>query len=655
MMKRIPFFDIFAVLGLGLAWLLVFSYTPPRERALLDYVPATAMIYAQQREGDEAVEEGTAWSLPPILPWPLGNDQSFQAVGEVLGALVGIQRLAMEGRALLVEAGFKTQTLGVALLPEVAPTSSRPALSESIIDNLVFWIKANDTSHAHGDILARISRSRGAESISASQYGRHRIMRIAAGGRRLAAVSLGEVVAFAADERQLRRAIDVFDRDKPSLGANHRLAELVPSEKPAPWRLFYADIAGCISLSGKLGGKLALPMSASLPLTEIVYRENRGEGRIGSLLFLGIDPAKVDRKLARVFAREAGSPKVLFPDTDGTMLWLWSNSLPVAALFDGQKEGQDGESVRSDPGCEGRRELTGSDREGGESIAVQGGEVRCEDSSRDKDEAGGGLQKGVAPSDPTNLSDGVERGGALGDVQDRDRESFRPQGESTRHPALEMAAKVADLFSNEVLIVADPGENVSRLALPAVLLTTRVDDERQAESLLGELFSLLQVPTSAATAGTAVYRYWSDSPQDGLCPLYGFFNGHLFVGNSRSLVQRLFAGSGAGQVGLIEGQRRFAEADVPFNGHALLTVDNRQFVDVLRGAVEVFVTLSAIEDRERARRYRTLADALLSPLFQGLQSLPRSLVRLAFTADAIKVEAVFAFDSRQAGRTTTAR
>ncbi len=653
MMNKIPFIDIFALLCLGLAWLLVFSYTPQGERDLLDYVPATAMIYAQQREGGDAVEEKTVWSLPPTLPWPLGDDQSFHAVGEVLGTMVGIQRLAMEGRALLAEAGAEAETLAVALLPAVSPTPALPEFSASIIDNLVFWIRVNKTSHARGDFFSRISRNRGVESVSSSQYGRHRIMRVAAGSRRLAVVSLGEVVAFATDERQLRRAIDVFDMEKPSLVANHRLADLVPSGKPAPWRLFYADIAGCISLWRQIGEEVALPIPASFPVTEVVYRENRGEGRIGSLFFLGVDPAKVGRKQARILAREAESPQVLFPDIDGTMLWLWSNSLYFTALFDGEEEDQDDESVRSNPGCEDQGKLTGRDNENSDFIAVQSGEVRCADSRREKDVAGGGVQKGVASS--AQIHDRGEREGAFGDGQDRDRESSSAQAENTLHPALELAAKVSGLFSNEALIVADQGETASRLALPAVLLTTRIADEQQAESLLGELFSLLQVPTSAATAGAAAYRYWSDSPQDGLCPLYGFFEGQLFIGNSRSLVQRLFAGSGAGQVGLIEGQRRFAEADVPFNGHALLVADNRKFVDALRGAVEVFVTLSAIEDRERARRYRTLTDALLSPLFQGLQSLPKSLVRLAFAADAIKVEAVFAIDSQETGSTSTAR
>ena len=127
---------------------------------------------------------------------------------------------------------------------------------------------------------------------------------------------------------------------------------------------------------------------------------------------------------------------------------------------------------------------------------------------------------------------------------------------------------------------------------------------------------------------------------DGLVPLYGIFGSTFFLGNSRTLVERMF-GDG-GQLVSPGGDNSGSLFTRPLfqNSNLLLTADHLQVFSAISKGVQVLVTLTALEDRQLALHYGELFATLLGPLLESWQEPRRSLSRIRFDLGAIEAEMI---------------
>lgn len=556
MVGKCTLFDVYALAVLMLAYYVVAGFAPERPRQIADYVPADALIYGEQHSATTVAREILASHFVTKLlererhQGAKGSGSGSEAIDLVLEARRWLTAVTTHPLVKKLDIDI----LGLALLPP--PVSrQRPALNEDfLLDNLVVWLRTKETDAWGSDIAAMLLGQSGEQGAASSQYGRHQIRRLAVGETLISFVMLGKTLALSANESHLRRCIDVYDGERPSLAEK---SVSWPEQQGKPWRQLFVDAVALTKVFG-------VDQSSSdwiKPIDTIAFQEFLDQGTARKHLLIAYDPQRVDPAKAKVFLPKSASPPGNMPVAKEAMLWLWSNALPIS-LFLLMEEEVDAYAIDGEP------------YENSEIIK-------------------------------------------------------------------EVVGEITDLLERESLVVADANPSNSPLALPLVVVCTRLEQPQQLLSRLGQLSDFYQLTLGGVDHEPLRYWYWTQSPAEGFTLLFGVYEDLFFFSNSREAVHKLFNNANDGERSSEPWVAASVESSLTRFDNLLASVNNRKFFATVQQLTQVLATLTAIKDRQLAAHYWELSDGLLRPLLEGWQEEDRrSFVGASLTAGKIEVEVI---------------
>jgi hypothetical protein len=140
--------------------------------------------------------------------------------------------------------------------------------------------------------------------------------------------------------------------------------------------------------------------------------------------------------------------------------------------------------------------------------------------------------------------------------------------------------------------------------------------------------------------GGAEYAFWSLSPQDGLCPLYGFWNDLFFFGNSTSLLHRVIDDESKALSLLDNARVQKIDPGIALENNSVTYCNNVQLIDTIKNILNIVGTFAAIEDRHLAKKLRLLTSKVINPLLDGAKMYKASVTRSYFTPELIVIESI---------------
>lgn len=197
------------------------------------------------------------------------------------------------------------------------------------------------------------------------------------------------------------------------------------------------------------------------------------------------------------------------------------------------------------------------------------------------------------------------------------------------------AFKELGLLGGEVTVVAEPGMEGSALPVPLITIFLPVDDKDTLKATMHAMLDAHGIQMKSDVYGPAEYAYWSQSPQDGLVPLYGFLDELFFVGNSQTFLHKIIDAQDHG-LALVEGDLvKTIDTGLAHGDDDVLYSNNRQLIDVLKGVLNIAGTVEALENREIAKKAQVITHRILVPLLDGAKMYANSVFRSWHTANMI--------------------
>jgi len=189
-----------------------------------------------------------------------------------------------------------------------------------------------------------------------------------------------------------------------------------------------------------------------------------------------------------------------------------------------------------------------------------------------------------------------------------------------------------------ISIVAEEGEKDSLLPLPLAMIFTPVIDKENLQNTLTRLAESYNIPMTNDSYDAVEYSYWSQSPQEGITPLYGFLGEMFFVGNSRILLKKIIDFQGRNSSRPLHDLFLESTHNTTTDKHLLIYSNNVQCIGLLKESLKALGTIIAIEDREIARKVLLVNDKILSPLLDGLKMYKSSVVKSYFKKRVLHID-----------------
>ena len=233
--------------------------------------------------------------------------------------------------------------------------------------------------------------------------------------------------------------------------------------------------------------------------------------------------------------------------------------------------------------------------------------------------------------DVNNLLDYYEKnnseGGGLGGLIDT--------VEATSQTSLRA---IVSYLGEQVSFIAESAAADSYFELPLFLTAWQLHDGVAFQSVIEKLVASYQISIINNRYGPVVYYYWAQAPQDGIFPLYGFWQNYFFFGNSLSLFKKVIDNQ-TKDMSLVElPEVRTVDPGFSLANNSVTYFDNGELIAVLRKFFNMIGTLVAIEDKEIARKFTILVDEIIDPLLEGAAMYTRTGTRSYFLSDAVVIE-----------------
>ncbi len=196
------------------------------------------------------------------------------------------------------------------------------------------------------------------------------------------------------------------------------------------------------------------------------------------------------------------------------------------------------------------------------------------------------------------------------------------------------------LFGKESSVIFEAAKGNSLFSTPLGLIFVRVVEHAPLKAALQDLLTGFDIAMHHDEYGEAEYAYWTLSPQDGLCPLYGFWKDLFFFGNSVSLLHRVIDDE-AKALSLLDNARvQKIDPGIALENNSVTYCNNVQLIDTIKNILNVVGTFAAIEDRQLARKLRLVTNKVINPLLDGAKIYDASVTRSYFTPELIVIESI---------------
>lgn len=202
---------------------------------------------------------------------------------------------------------------------------------------------------------------------------------------------------------------------------------------------------------------------------------------------------------------------------------------------------------------------------------------------------------------------------------------------------------IEDIFSllgEEISMVLEPGPNDNFFSFPLAMFFLRVNNAQELSNVLEKLVNEYDIPISNKSYGPIRYSFWTPSPQDGLQPLYGFWDDLIFFGNSSRLLQMVIDQKAADSS--LMDNVVVSTLDPGFNekNNSITYINNVAFINVLQKWLGVIGMTLAIENRENAYKVHIVLDEIINPLLEGASMYEKSFTRSYFTPEMVIIDSI---------------
>jgi hypothetical protein len=202
---------------------------------------------------------------------------------------------------------------------------------------------------------------------------------------------------------------------------------------------------------------------------------------------------------------------------------------------------------------------------------------------------------------------------------------------------------VEEIFSflgKEFSIVLEPGAQDEFFAIPLGMVFLRINNVPGFEAVLQEIISEYKFPITVKSHGQVRYSYWTDSPQDGLQPLYGFWEDLFFFGNSSKLLAMIVDKKNADFSLLDNAAIKMLDPGFAEKNNSITYLNNVALLKVLQRWLDLLGMTLAIEDREKAYRVHTVLNEIINPLLDGVSMYEKSSTRSFFTSEMVVIDSI---------------
>jgi hypothetical protein len=202
--------------------------------------------------------------------------------------------------------------------------------------------------------------------------------------------------------------------------------------------------------------------------------------------------------------------------------------------------------------------------------------------------------------------------------------------------------ELPDFFGDDITVVAETGARNTPLRLPSFMVFLPVLGQKDVLRVTMEkLLNKHSIPISTGVYGTADYTYWSDSPQDGLTPLYGFWQDFFYLGNSITLLHKIIDTNGRGYSVLDVDHLSVLDPGLAEENNAIAYSNNVELIDLLKDLFSVLGNVWALENREMAKKAQIINNKILIPLLDAAKMYDTSVLRSNFVPEMIIVDINF--------------
>ncbi len=222
--------------------------------------------------------------------------------------------------------------------------------------------------------------------------------------------------------------------------------------------------------------------------------------------------------------------------------------------------------------------------------------------------------------------------------EEAEEEADRLQGEESIEAHLKDIFQYLTTVGDGITVVAEEGDKDSLLPLPLVMIFIPMIDKESVQNALTRFVENYNIPMTKDSYDAIDYSYWSQSPQEGITPLYGFFGEMFFAGNSPTLLKKIIDSQGSDIFNPVKDSFGRNIHDRTTDNHLLIYSNNVQCIDLIKESLKALGTIIAIEDREIAGKVLLVNDKILSPLLDGLKMYKTSVVRSYFKERILHVD-----------------
>ena len=215
-------FIIFSLVLLVLLYPLVMRIEVDKAEDMTRLIPENALLYFEQRDGIENMNGFAASPLGKVM-----NNLDISKTGEKIGFPKNLLKTLENFRSTCTKIGqdeLAYELLGKRFSIIVLSPKNRKMKSEVeklLEENTVLISEPVHNAKFIEFLTQAYANFHAKDLLSISQYGKHHIKRIELSGRRISIVRLGGFFAISLNGRQLRRVIDVYDKDSASMRSNN--------------------------------------------------------------------------------------------------------------------------------------------------------------------------------------------------------------------------------------------------------------------------------------------------------------------------------------------------------------------------------------------------------------------------------------------------
>jgi hypothetical protein len=202
------------------------------------------------------------------------------------------------------------------------------------------------------------------------------------------------------------------------------------------------------------------------------------------------------------------------------------------------------------------------------------------------------------------------------------------------------AEEFFSLLGEEVSLVVEPGVQDEFFAVPLGMVFLRIKNVPALRIVMEQIIDAYDLPITIKAYGQIRYSYWTPSPQDGLQPLYGFWDDLFFFGNSPKLL-KMIVDRKTDDFSLLDNSAiKLLDPGFSEKNNSITYLNNVELLKVLRRWLGLIGMTLAIEDREKAYKVHTVLNEIINPLLDGISMYEKSSTRSFFTPEMVVIDSI---------------